>query len=108
MSIAARASSDLQVLARGDDALDVARPRLGVDDDRLDGDDAVALPARDLRPVVGIAGVRQVLVLLELLAHGGDQIRAADALVAAADVTLERELLRPAHDRLDHGARGEV
>src|SRR5713226_10787244 len=41
-----------------------------VADQRLDGDDALALSAGDLRPVVRVAGVRQVLVLLELLAHG--------------------------------------
>src|SRR5206468_447913 len=31
-----------------------------------------------------------------------------DALLAAADVALEGQLLGPAHDRLDHGARDEV
>ena len=31
-----------------------------------------------------------------------------DALLAAIDLTLDRQLLRPPHDVLDHGARGEV
>src|SRR6185503_7761554 len=76
--------------------------------ERLHVDDALALLAGDLRPVVGIGGVRKILVLLELFADGRQEVVGHDALLAAPDVTLERELLRPAHDRLDHGAGGEV
>ena len=43
-------------------------------DERLDVDDAVALLTGDLCPVVRIGRVGQVLVLLELLAHGGEQV----------------------------------
>src|SRR5580700_94380 len=39
-----------------------------------DIDDALALLARDASPVVGIGGVGQVLVLLVLLADGGQQV----------------------------------
>src|SRR4051794_17147048 len=43
-------------------------------------DDPLALLARDLGPVVGVGGVRQVLVLLVLLANRVEQIGRADAL----------------------------
>ena len=39
-----------------------------------DVDDALALLARDLRPVVGVGGVGQVLVLPELLLDGGEEV----------------------------------
>src|SRR5262249_37006600 len=45
---------------------------------------------------------------LELLAHGGEEVVDHDALLAAADVALEGELLGAADDGLDHGAGGEV
>src|SRR5262249_23879764 len=42
------------------------------------------------------------------LARGGGVVVDHDALLAAADVALERELLGAADDGLDHGAGGEV
>src|SRR6267142_2290977 len=98
----------LQVLTRVDHPLDAALLLLRLAHQRLDVDDALALLAGDFRPVVGVGGVRQVLVLLELLAHGRQQVVGGDALLAAADVALERQLLGAPHDRLDHGARREV
>jgi hypothetical protein len=55
----------------------IARPPSGlvaVVDERAHVDDPLALLARDLRPVVGVGGVGQVLVLLELLVHRGDEV----------------------------------
>src|SRR3990170_1537046 len=97
-----------QVLAGVDDLLDPALLLLRLAHERLDVHDALALLAGDLRPVVGVRRVRQVLVLLELLADRRVEVRGRDALLAAADVALERELLGAAHDGLDHRARGEV
>src|SRR6202020_1626808 len=37
-------------------------------------DDALALLARDSRPVVGVGGVRKVFVLAELLTNGLEQV----------------------------------
>src|SRR5205809_741188 len=98
----------LQVLSGVDDPLDAPLLLFGLAHQRLHVDDALTLLARDLRPVVGIRGVRQVLVLLGLLADGRREVVGGDALGAAADQTLEGELFGPAHDGLDHGARGEV
>src|SRR5687767_8077805 len=41
--------------------------------------DALALLARDLGPVVGVGGVREVLVLLVLLVDRGDEVVDPDA-----------------------------
>src|SRR5437773_820846 len=98
----------LQVLAGGDDLLDVLLLLFGVAHERLHVDDPLALLAGDLRPVVGVGRIRQILVFLELFAHGIEQVAGADPLLAAADQPLEGQLLGPSHDRLDHGARGEV
>src|SRR5712691_11505381 len=100
--------SRLQVLAGVDDLLHAALLLFGLAHQRLDVDDALALLAGDLGPVVGVRRVRQVLVLLELLADRGQEIVAGDALAPAADEPLQRELLRAADDRLDHRAGGEV
>src|SRR5713226_3969859 len=97
-----------QVLAGVDDLLDVALLFFGLAHERLDVDDPLTLLARDLRPVVGIGGVGQVLVLLELFADRVQEILAPHALVTAADEALEGQLLAPPHDRLDHGPRREV
>src|SRR5262245_20412789 len=62
----------LQVLARVADRVD-GPTRLGAlaaRDERADVDDALALLAGDAGPVVGVGGVRQVLVLPELV-HAG-------------------------------------
>src|SRR5206468_1021927 len=48
-------------------------------DERAHVDDALALLAGDLRPVVRVGGVRQVFVLLELLSDRPQQIVDADA-----------------------------
>ena len=76
--------------------------------DRADVDDALALLARDLRPVVRVGGVGQVLVLLVLLVDRLDEVGHLDALRAAAEEALDGELLGPAHDVLDHGSGREV
>src|SRR6267143_6649501 len=94
----------LEVLTGGDDPLDLLPLRLGLAGERLDVDDPLALLAGDLRPVVRVGRVRQVLVLLELLAHRAEQVVGADAFLAAAEVALERQLLGPPHDRLNHRA----
>src|SRR5205807_5103894 len=104
-----RKGTKLEVLPGGD-PLDgaAALGLLAAGDERADVDDALALLARDLRPVVGVGGVGQVLVLLELLADGFDQVLGGDALLPAGDQALDRELLRPPDDVLDHGPGGEV
>src|SRR5687767_10828690 len=99
----------LEVLPGGD-PLDGAAAfgLLAAGDERPDVDDALALLAGDLRPVVGVGGVGQVLVLLELLADGIDEVLCGDALLTPGDQALDRELLRPPDDVLDHGPGGEV
>src|SRR3954453_54408 len=103
------AVSDSQILAGGD-ALDLTAAALLVvlGDDRADVDDALALLAGDLRPVVGVRRVRQVLVLAELLLDRVEQVLRADARTASRDGALDRQLLGAPHDVLDHGARREV
>src|SRR5688572_15709127 len=102
------ASYFLEVLSGIDDLFDVALLFLRLAHERLHVPDPLALLAGDLRPVVGVGRVRQILVLLELLAYGGEQVVGHDALLTLADVALERQLLGAPDDRLDHGARGEV
>src|SRR2546425_5502516 len=82
--------SRIQILSGIDDALDAPLLLLGLAHQRLHVDDPLTLLPRDLRPVVGVRGVRQVLVLLELLADGGLEVLGGDALGAAADQALER------------------
>src|SRR5712692_1292395 len=64
----------------------VDRPaRLGpglAGDQRPDVDDAIALLAGDAGPVVRVGGVRQVLVLAELVHAGGQEVRHPQALLA--------------------------
>ena len=76
----------LQVLA-GADPLDgpAAGGFLALGHERAHVDDALALLARDLGPVVGVGGVGQVLVLLVLLLDRVEQVVGADAPVAAGD-----------------------
>src|SRR5262245_5857422 len=97
-----------EVLAGGD-ALDLAAAARAfvVREQGAHEHDALALLARDLRPVIGVRRVRQVLVLAVLLPDRVHQVAGGDALGAAADLPLDRHLLRPTHDVLDHGARGE-
>src|SRR5438309_8605403 len=98
----------LDVLSGVDDPLDAPELLFRLAHERLHVDDPLTLLAGDLGPVVRVGSVGEVFVLLELLADGGEQVVGHDALLAAADVALEGELLRTAHDRLDHGAGGEV
>src|SRR5215470_11346459 len=81
-----------QVLAGIDDALDAPGLVLGLADEGLHVDDPLALLARDLGPVVGVGRIRQVLVLLELLADCGEEVVEGDALLTLADVALEGQL----------------
>src|ERR1700729_3846595 len=69
-----------------------------------DVDDALALLAGDARPVVGVGGVGQVLVLAELVHAGGEEVRDPDALLAGVEELLDGHLLGAGHDVLDHGA----
>src|SRR5437867_7148539 len=100
--------ASLQVLTRVDDPFDASQLFFRLAHEGLDVHDPLPLLAGDLRPVVGVGGVGQVLVLLELLADGGEEVVDHDALRAAGDVALEGEFLGPAHDGLDHRAGGEV
>ena len=99
----------LQVLTGGD-AFDLASTlvRVAFGDERAHEDDALALLAGDLRPVVGVGGVRQIFMLPVLLLDRVEQVLGADPERAAGDLALDRELLAAAHDVLDHGARREV
>src|SRR2546427_6429403 len=98
----------LQILTGVDDFLDAPLRLAGLADERLDVSDALALLAGDLRPVVRVRRVGQILVLLELLAHGVEQVGGGEAFASAADVALERQFLGAPYQRLDHRARGEV
>src|SRR5215472_3234197 len=98
----------LQVLAGVDDPLDGPLLFLGLTHQGLDVDDALALLAGDLGPIVRIGRVGEILVLLELLAHRAHHVVEVDALLARLDVALQGQLLGPPHHRLDHGSRGEV
>src|ERR1700678_1295333 len=69
-----------------------------------DVDDALALLAGDARPVVGVGGVVQVLVLAEPVHAGGEEVSDADALLAGVEELLDGHLLGAGHDVLDHGA----
>src|SRR5437667_198816 len=100
--------ASLQVLTRVDDSLDAAKLFFGLAHEGFDVHDPLALLAGDLGPVIGVGGVGQILVLLELLADGGEEVVDHDALLAPGDVALEGELLGAAHDGFDHGAGGEV
>src|SRR5512132_3618700 len=99
----------LQVLP-GVDLLDGAPEVLGVAalDQGAHVHDALALLARDARPVVGVGGVGQVLVLLELVGHGDEQVGRLDALLAGLQEPLDGHLLGPVDDVLDHRPGVEV
>src|SRR3989441_4528832 len=98
----------LQILAGGHHLLHAAALIARFAHERSHIDDPLVLLAGDLRPVAGVSRIGQILVLLELLADGREQVVGTHALFAAADQALEGQLLGPPHDRLDHGARGEV
>src|SRR5919205_1297704 len=71
--------ASLEVLA-GTDALHLAALVGALSEQSSDVDDPLALLARDARPVVRVGGVRQVLVLLELVADRVEEILGLDAL----------------------------
>src|SRR5580704_16915124 len=73
-----------------------------------DVDDALALLAGDAGPVVRVRGVRQVLVLAELVDARGQQVTDPHALLPGLQELLDGHLLGPGHDVLDHGAGVEV
>src|SRR3984885_12274340 len=77
-------------------------------DQSADVDDALALLAGDARPVVGVGGVGQVLVLAELVHAGREEMRDPDALLAGLEELLDGHLLGAGHDVLDHGTGVEV
>src|SRR5262249_50391202 len=81
----------LQVLAGRRDSFDTPLGTRRLARQRLHRDDPLALLAGDLRPVVGMRRVGQILVLLELFADRRQEIVGPDALLPAADVALERE-----------------
>src|SRR4051794_32176052 len=64
-------------------------------DERADVDDPLALLARDPRPVVGVGGVGQVLVLLELVEACRHQVADPQAADTRLELLLDGHLLRP-------------
>src|SRR5215831_7144615 len=98
----------LQILTGVDDPLDGPLLFLHLAHQGLDVDDALALLAGDLGPIVRVGRVGQILVLLELFAHGTHDVVEIDALLARLDVARWGQLLGPSNHRLDHGPRGEV
>src|SRR5438093_850716 len=98
----------LQVLT-GVDPFDLpALTTPAVSEERPDVDDPLALLAGDASPVIGVGGVRQVLVLLELVPDRRQEVVELQPLLALAEEPLDGHLLGPGHDVLDHGARVEV
>src|SRR4029453_2358504 len=107
-ALGGRSEAVLEVLPGRRNTLQASRRRRRLVSELLCRDDALALLAGDLGPVVGVGGVGEVFVFLELLADGGEEVVDHDALLAAADVALEGEFFGAADDGLDHGAGGEV
>ena len=71
-------------------------------DERADEHDPLALLARDPRPVVGVGGVGQVLVLLELVDAGLQQVRDPQSvLVLLEEVLCASEINRSAVEAAD-------
>src|SRR5213080_2536509 len=84
----------LQILP-GRHILDRARrPVLFMRDQRTNVDDPFALLSGYPRPVVRVRGVRQVLVLLELVADREEQIVLPKPLLVGLEEALDRLLLR--------------
>src|SRR6195952_5339405 len=109
MSSTVPGTRGLQVLPgvrRGVDLLALRCALAG--DERADVDDPLALLAGDAGPVVGVGRVRQVLGLGELVHHGVEQVLDAQTRLLGLQVGLDRRLLGPAHDVLDHRAGVEV
>src|SRR4051812_10337888 len=81
---------------------------LAAGDQRADVDDPLALLAGDPRPVVRVRGVRQVLVLAELVDARGEQMLHAQAALTGREQVLDCHLLAAVDDVLDHRAGVEV
>src|SRR5271166_436605 len=84
-------SAGSEVLARVRDRID-GTARLGAllaRDQGADVDDALALLAGDARPVVGVGGVRQILVLAELVDARGQQVADQDALLPGLEELID-------------------
>src|SRR6188472_3819137 len=77
-------------------------------DQGADEHDPLALLSGDASPVVGVGGVRQVLVLLELVHARLEHVLHTQAELVVLEEVLDRHLLRPVDDVLDHRAGVEV
>src|SRR5680860_614914 len=77
-------------------------------DQGADENDPLTLLARDACPVVWVGGVREVLVLLELVHAGLEHMGDPQALLTDVQQVLDRHLLGAVDDVLDHGAGVEV
>src|SRR5262245_3664480 len=77
-------------------------------DEGADVNDSLALLAGDAGPVVGVGGVGQILVLLELVDACGEQVRDAQPLLVDLEIVLDGHLLGPVDDVLDHRTGVEV
>src|SRR5215203_1662361 len=77
-------------------------------DERPDEDDPLALLPRDLRPVIRVGGVGQVLVLGELIQASLHQVTDPQASYGSLQEVLDRHLLGPINDVLNHGPGVEV
>src|SRR5580693_7705050 len=104
-----RPQKSSKVLA-GSDALDLstASDFVAVLDHGPDVDDPLALAAGDLRPVVGVRRVRQVLVLLVLLLDGFQQVFEANTASLIGNDPFDGELLRAIDDVFDHRTGSKV
>src|SRR4051794_8083316 len=89
--IGGHAPAVLQVLARVGDRVDGAARfgALAAGDQRADVDDPLALLAGDAGPVVGVGGVRQVLVLPELVHARVEQVLQSQALALGGEELLD-------------------
>src|SRR5438128_9765851 len=83
--------SSLQVLPGADPFHLLTGPAL-VGDQRAHVDDPLALLPRDARPVVGVRGVRQILVLLELVPDRAQQVLRGEALLAGLQEPFDGDL----------------
>src|ERR687890_734414 len=84
-------TTGLEVLTGVRDGVDRSS-RLGAllaGDERADEDDPLALLAGDAGPVVGVRGVRQILVLLELVHARLQHVLHPDALLLVVEQVLD-------------------
>ena len=87
--------------------LEAALPRPAAGEG-ADVGDPLALLAAHARPVVGVGGVGQVLVLAHLRRERAEQVLGAQAPPAGGEQVLDGPLLRAVDDVGDHRAGGEV